>query len=50
MFSLYAYNKESANATIIGLKNNCHVFCEKPPAKNLIELKKVEKFHKNRKI
>ena len=43
-------NKESANATIIGLKNNCHVFCEKPPAKNLIELKKVEKFHKNRKI
>ena len=42
-------NKESANATIIGLKNNCHVFCEKPPAKNLIELKKVEKFHKNRK-
>ena len=42
-------NKESAQATILGLKNNCHVFCEKPPSKNLIELKKVYKVFKQKK-
>ena len=42
-------NKESAQATILGLKNNCHVFCEKPPSKNLVELKKVHKVYKQKK-
>ena len=42
-------NKESAQATILGLKNNCHVFCEKPPSKNLVELKKVYKVFKQKK-
>lgn len=42
-------NKESAKATILGLKNNCHVFCEKPPSKNLKELIKVNKFFKKKK-
>ncbi len=42
-------NKESAKATILGLKSNCHVFCEKPPSKNLKELIKVNKFFKKKK-
>ena len=31
-------NYHSASATLLGLKKNLHVFCEKPPAKTLIEL------------
>lgn len=42
-------NKESAKATILGLKNNCNVFCEKPPSKNLKELKAVNKVFKQKK-
>ena len=41
-------NKDSAKATIMGLKKNCHVFCEKPPSKNLKELKMVNKVHKKK--
>ncbi|MBT7755602.1 MAG: Gfo/Idh/MocA family oxidoreductase [Candidatus Magasanikbacteria bacterium] len=34
-------NNLAADATILGLENNCHVFCEKPPARNIKELNKV---------
>ena len=34
-------NYLSAEVTILGLKNNCHVFCEKPPAKTVDEVKVV---------
>jgi predicted dehydrogenase len=36
----------AAKATIKGLENGCHVFCEKPPAKNIIELNKVIEIEK----
>ena len=36
----------AAEATIKGLENGCHVFCEKPPAKNIIELNKVIEIEK----
>ncbi len=42
-------NKESAQASILGLKNNCHVFCEKPPSKSLRELIKVNRIFKKKK-
>ena len=34
-------NKYAADATIKAIKKNVNVFCEKPPARNLRELKKV---------
>ena len=34
-------NKFAANATMLSLKKGLHVFCEKPPAKTLAELKEV---------
>ena len=34
-------NYLSAEVTILGLENNCHVFCEKPPAKTVAEVKAV---------
>jgi len=34
-------NNLAANATIMGLKNDCHVFCEKPPSRNVNELNEV---------
>ena len=43
-------NKYAADATRIAIKKNIHVFCEKPPARNINELKKVLKeFQKKRK-
>ena len=36
-------NKYAADATITALKKNINVFCEKPPARNIQELKKVLK-------
>ena len=36
-------NKYAADATIKALKKNIHVFCEKPPARNINELQKVLK-------
>jgi len=44
-------NKFAADATIRALKNKINVFCEKPPARNIKELKKVLKeFRKTNKI
>ena len=37
-------NYLSSKVTIIALKKNIHVFCEKPPAKNYEELLKVKKY------
>jgi predicted dehydrogenase len=34
-------NYLSAEVAILGLQNNCHVFCEKPPAKTVSQLKGV---------
>ncbi|MAV76753.1 MAG: oxidoreductase [Candidatus Marinimicrobia bacterium] len=39
-------NYLASKVTIDCIKKRIHVFCEKPPAKNLIELKKVFKIHK----
>ena len=36
-------NKFAIEATILALKNGSHVFCEKPPARNLNEMKKLFK-------
>ena len=36
-------NQFAANASILALKKGLHVFCEKPPAKTLIELQEVQK-------
>ena len=41
-------NKFAADATIRALKNKINVFCEKPPARNIKELKKVLKEFKKR--
>ena len=35
-------NNHAASATLLGLKKNLHVFCEKPPAKTLIELMPIK--------
>jgi len=44
-------NKYAADATINALKKNINVFCEKPPARNIQELKKVLKeFKKKNKL
>ena len=39
-------NKHAVKATILALKNGSHVFCEKPPARNLHEMKKLKKIIK----
>ncbi len=36
-----AFNSVASEYTIKGLRAGCHVFCEKPPAKTVAELKKV---------
>ena len=41
-------NYLSAKVTILALKKNIHVFCEKPPAKNYKELLKVKKYLNNK--
>ena len=44
-------NKYAAEATIKALRKNINVFCEKPPARNINELKRVLKeFKKKNKI
>ena len=35
-------NNHAASATLLGLKKNLHVFCEKPPAKTLSELMPIK--------
>tara|TARA_B100000029_G_C17598862_1_gene965107 strand:+ start:1490 stop:2503 length:1014 start_codon:yes stop_codon:yes gene_type:complete len=42
-------NKYAADATIKALKKNINVFCEKPPARNIVELSKVLKCYKSKK-
>ncbi len=39
-------NYLNAKLTCLGLKNNKHIFCEKPPSVNLKEMKKVIDFEK----
>ena len=39
-------NYLASEATILGLENNCHVFCEKPPARTVEEINQVIKFEK----
>lgn len=34
-------NKEAAEATIMGLEHNMHVFCEKPPGQNMDDIRRV---------
>ena len=41
-------NYLSSKVTILALKKNINVFCEKPPAKNYIELLKVKKYLNNK--
>ena len=41
-------NKYAADATIRALKKDINVFCEKPPARNIIELNKVLKCYQKR--
>ena len=40
-------NKYASEATILSLKNNLHTFCEKPPGKNVKEIKNIIKIEKN---
>ena len=40
-------NYSASEATILGLKNNCHVFCEKPPGRSLEEIQSVVECSKN---
>ena len=42
-------NKYAADATTIAIKKNIHVFCEKPPARNIYELKNVFRVFQNKK-
>lgn len=42
-------NKYAADATIRALNKNINVFCEKPPARNIVELKKVLSAYKKKK-
>ena len=42
-------NKYAADATRIAIRKNIHIFCEKPPARNINELKKVFKEFKKKK-
>ena len=34
-------NYSASEATMLGLKNNCHVFCEKPPGRSVKEIENV---------
>ncbi|WP_020592887.1 Gfo/Idh/MocA family protein [Kiloniella laminariae] len=46
-------NHVAADATIMGLKKNCHVFCEKPPGRNVQDIRRVievEKCYSNLKL
>jgi len=44
-------NKFAAEATIKAINKNIHIFCEKPPARNIKELNKIFKeYTKNKKI
>ena len=43
-------NKFAINATHLALENGSNVFCEKPPARNFIEMKKLKKKFLNLKI
>lgn len=46
-------NDIAAEVTIAGLENNLHVFCEKPPGRNVEDIKRVievENKHKNLKL
>ena len=40
-------NDVAAEVTIAGLENNLHVFCEKPPGRNVDDIKKVIECEKN---
>tara|TARA_Y100000590_G_scaffold468238_1_gene650243 strand:- start:2351 stop:3415 length:1065 start_codon:yes stop_codon:yes gene_type:complete len=40
-------NYLAPDATIMGLNNNCHVFCEKPPGKEVKDIINVMKIEKN---
>ncbi|MBH30550.1 MAG: oxidoreductase [Candidatus Marinimicrobia bacterium] len=40
-------NYLAAKVTILGLENNCHVFCEKPPSRTVEELQEVIKCSDN---
>jgi predicted dehydrogenase len=40
-------NKYATKATLLALKNEAHVFCEKPPARNFQELGNLGKYLKN---
>ncbi len=40
-------NNSHKNLTIQALKNNKHIFCEKPPAMNLVEMEEVIKVEKS---
>jgi len=42
-------NKYASDATIRAIRNNINIFCEKPPARNINELKKVLTIYKKRK-
>ena len=42
-------NYLASKVTIACLKKNLHVFCEKPPARSLLEIKKVKKIKLNKK-
>ena len=42
-------NKFASDASIIAIKNKINVFCEKPPARNILELKKVLNAYKKSK-
>ena len=39
-------NYLAASTTILGLENNCHVFCEKPPSRTVEEMEEVVKCKK----
>ena len=39
-------NKFAVEATLLGLKNDMHVFCEKPPARSVAELIPIHEFMK----
>jgi len=42
-------NKYAAEITRLAIKKNIHVFCEKPPGKNVNDIKKVVRVLKNKK-
>tara|TARA_B100000787_G_scaffold169862_1_gene162606 strand:- start:1195 stop:2217 length:1023 start_codon:yes stop_codon:yes gene_type:complete len=42
-------NRYAPEATIMGLSNNLHVFCEKPPGRNVKDIKNVIKIEKKNK-